>query len=212
MKRLQNLGHARTKGLSRCRGLLHRGPKQRVGNPNSTAASLLRQIRITPPLGTRSANSTSRETLRSGVDAQVDKVPSDRACDSIHSTIRAARSRPKPFIRICHRSPNTLIASTNCWSVTSPAAFRRTATDDSNHPDRAWVGSGASTTSDCKRRKARSTTPMNVGATGIWKLGESGFWLLAGVLCVHDRQLAKAPIASVRKVDTSVLKVLPSWH
>ena len=49
-------------------------------------------------------------------------------------------------------------------------------------------------------------------ATGIWKLGEIGFWLLAGVLCIHDRQLAKAPIASVRKVDTSVLKVLPSWH
>jgi hypothetical protein len=43
MKPLQNLGNTRTKGLSRCRGLLHRGPKQSVGNPNFNAASLLRQ-------------------------------------------------------------------------------------------------------------------------------------------------------------------------
>jgi len=48
--------------------------------------------------------------------------------------------------------------------------------------------------------------------TGVWKVGEDGFRLLAAILCTHDRQLAKAPIASVRKVDANVLKVVPSWH
>src|ERR1700730_6738424 len=43
MKPLQKLGNARSKGLSRCRGLLHCGPKQSVGNLNFIAASLLRQ-------------------------------------------------------------------------------------------------------------------------------------------------------------------------
>ena len=43
MKPPQNLGNACRKRLSRCRGLLHRGPKQSVGAPNFTAASLLLQ-------------------------------------------------------------------------------------------------------------------------------------------------------------------------
>jgi len=41
MKPLQNLGHARSKGLSRRRALLHRGPKQSGGNPNFTAAIVI---------------------------------------------------------------------------------------------------------------------------------------------------------------------------
>jgi len=48
--------------------------------------------------------------------------------------------------------------------------------------------------------------------TGIWKIDEGGFAVLASVLCRHDRQLATAPIAAVRKVDADVLKVVPSWH
>ena len=42
VQRLQHLGKASSKGRSWCCGLLHRGPKQSFGNPNFTAASLMR--------------------------------------------------------------------------------------------------------------------------------------------------------------------------
>ena len=43
---LQNFGNARRKGLSWCRGHLHRGPKQSLGDPSFAAVLLMRQMMV----------------------------------------------------------------------------------------------------------------------------------------------------------------------